>query len=139
DSLAGGHLAPVVLALDGPLGAGVQGLLLAFGQLLQPLAHGVVSHCLLRYRFPGGAPTPPSSEARGPCPTPSVFAATRGYWERLADRVSTRRTRLGASRRSQTSAKRSVGPIHRSSSTADTGASRRNVATLRKSSASARF
>src|SRR5207249_5251487 len=28
--------------------------------------------CLLRYRFPGGAPTPPSSEAWGPWPTPSV-------------------------------------------------------------------
>ena len=26
----------------------------------------------LRYRFPGGSPTPPSSEAWGPCPTPSV-------------------------------------------------------------------
>src|SRR5437764_9712207 len=33
--------------------------------------------CSLRYRFPGGAPTPPSSEAWGPCPTP---AATRGLY-----------------------------------------------------------
>src|SRR5207248_8572620 len=33
--------------------------------------------CSLRYRFPGGAPTPPSSEAWGPCPTPAV---TRGVY-----------------------------------------------------------
>ena len=41
DALAGGQLAALVLALDGPLGPGVKGLFLALGQLLEPLVHGV--------------------------------------------------------------------------------------------------
>ena len=44
DALAGEHLALGVLALDGPLGAGVERLLLALGQLGQPLAHRVLGH-----------------------------------------------------------------------------------------------
>src|SRR5439155_24108375 len=33
----------------------------------------------LRYRFPGGVPAPPSSEAWGPCPTPSVLRRFAPY------------------------------------------------------------
>ena len=44
DALAGGHLALRVLALDGPLGARVQGLFPALGQLFEALLHDVVGH-----------------------------------------------------------------------------------------------
>ena len=44
DPLAGEHLALGVLPLDGPLRPGVQRLLLALGQLGQPLAHRVLGH-----------------------------------------------------------------------------------------------
>ena len=44
DPLAGEHLALGVLALDGSLGTGVERLLLALGQLGQPLAHRVLGH-----------------------------------------------------------------------------------------------
>ena len=44
DALAGEHLALGVLPLDRPLGAGVEGLLLALGQLGQALAHRVLGH-----------------------------------------------------------------------------------------------
>ena len=44
DALAGEHLALGVLALDRPLRPGVERLLLALGQLGQPLAHRVLGH-----------------------------------------------------------------------------------------------
>ena len=44
DALAGQHLALGVLPLDRPLGSGVEGLLLALGQLGQALAHRVLGH-----------------------------------------------------------------------------------------------
>ena len=44
DPLPGRQLALGVLAFDGPLRAGVEGLLLALGQLLEALVHGVVRH-----------------------------------------------------------------------------------------------
>ena len=44
DPLAGEHLAPVVLALTAPLGAGVERLFLALVELLEPLAQRVFGH-----------------------------------------------------------------------------------------------
>ena len=41
DALAGGHLALGVVALDRLVAPGVEGFVLAFGQLGQPLGHGV--------------------------------------------------------------------------------------------------
>src|SRR4029077_9855371 len=50
DALAGGHLALRVLSLDGALRTGVQRLLLALSQLLEPLLHWVVGHRRGGYR-----------------------------------------------------------------------------------------
>src|SRR5207245_8491820 len=44
DPLAGGHLAPLVLALNGALRTRLAGLLLAGSQLTDALLHGVVGH-----------------------------------------------------------------------------------------------
>ena len=44
DALAGEQLAPVVLALTRPVGAGSDGLFLALGQVGEPVAHRVVHH-----------------------------------------------------------------------------------------------
>ena len=44
DALAGQQLAPVVLALPRPVGAGSDGLFLALGQVGEPVAHRVVHH-----------------------------------------------------------------------------------------------
>jgi N-acyl-D-aspartate/D-glutamate deacylase len=52
DPLAGEHLALGVLPLDRALRAGVERLLLALGQLRQPLAHGMLGHEARRYRWP---------------------------------------------------------------------------------------
>ena len=44
DALAGEQLALRVLALDGPLGAGVEGFFLALRQLRESLVHGMFRH-----------------------------------------------------------------------------------------------
>ena len=53
DALAGEQLALVVLALDRPLGPGVEGFFLALLEILEALAHGVLRHSeVARYRAP---------------------------------------------------------------------------------------
>src|SRR5690606_13993263 len=54
DALAGEHLALLVLALDRPLRARVERLLLAPGEVLETLLHRVGGHGLRRYKSQAG-------------------------------------------------------------------------------------
>ena len=70
DALAGEQLALGVLALDRPLGAGVQRLFLALRQLLDALLHGVLRHSQPMYRPPHGGPNRAGPAAAGATASP---------------------------------------------------------------------
>ena len=81
DALPGGQLALGVVALDGTRAAGVQGLVLAFGQVGQAFGHGM---------FHGG-------EANAPSPDPEIAAAS----PRAEIVLGPRRTKAQARHRGQ--------------------------------------
>ena len=89
DALAGEQLAPVVLALPGPVGAGSERLFLALGQVGEPVAHRVVDHAAT---VPGGSFRAPKSSAR-----PASFGASHD--EKPHDRRPGRSSALLAARR----------------------------------------
>src|SRR5207244_993475 len=73
DPLAGGHLAPLVLALNRPLGPGVERRFLALGELGQPLGHGME---VLRHDFEATG-TPAARRGGRACPNPLVARCSR--------------------------------------------------------------